>query len=407
MKILYVTGMADPIKDLLSGKREDEITHAYQFFKPWHMLSQRGHQVDFVVASNFNEKTDVKVDWFSSDNIFANVYDAPSEAPWYLRIFRRIRRFLSLIYYTDKAVRTNKYDFIYCKAFYEGFAGNIVANYHGIPCGMRSMGTTLNLDFDKYGVFLTSLKRPIEFITFKMKKDFFLMTNDGTGGDKVYEYWKPNKKKYDYLFWKTGIDFKNLDELAITVKTPDHPYLFFAARIEDWKRHDRVVQVLRLLHDRGIFLHLYFAGSNQFKNHFENLTKIVDDLNLNEFVHFMGAIKQDDLRFMAYHAVANPFMYDISNLSNVFCEIFSLGAITIGINDGTLDEYIEHEKTGFIVNDEQDVADVVEKILNGHYAIQSIRNQAICCAREKMLSSKERFEKEVELIERHDPQRTQ
>jgi len=405
MKILYVTGMADPIKDLLRGKKDDEITHAFQFFKPWHMLVQRGHQVDFVVASNFNEQIDIKVDWFSERNIFANIYDPPSELPWYLRVFRRIRRFIKLVYYTNKAIRTNKYDFIYCKAFYEGFAGNILANYYGIPCGMRAMGTTLNLDFDKYGVFLTSLKHPIEYITFKLKKDFFLMTDDGTGGDKVYNYWKPNKKKYDYLFWKTGIEFKELADLAVTVKIPSHSYLFFAARIEDWKRHDRVLKVLRILHDRGTRLHLYFAGSNQFKGYFENLSKMVEDLKLTEFVHFMGAIKQDDLRFMAYHAVANPFMYDISNLSNVFCEIFSLGAITIGINDGTLDEYIENGKTGFIANNENEVADIVEKILSGQYETQSIRNQAISCSREKMLGSDVRFKKEVELIERHDPQR--
>ena len=405
MKILYVTGMADPIKDLLVGKKEDEITHAFQFFKPWHMLVQRGHQVDFVVASNFNEKIDIKVDWFSQDNIFANVYDPPSEAPWYLRIFRRLRRFIKLVYYTDKAIRANRYDFVYCKAFYEGFAGNLVANYHGIPCGMRAMGTTLNLDFDKYGIFLTSLKRPIEFITFKIKKDFFLMTDDGTGGDKVYEYWKPKRKKYDYLFWKTGIDFKTLDDLSVTVKKPEEPYLFFAARIEDWKRHDRVLRILRLLHDRGLLLHLYFAGSNQFKAHYNHLIKMVEDLGLQDFVHFMGPIKQDDLRFMAYHAVANPFMYDISNLSNVFCEIFSLGAVTIGINDGTLDDYIQHGQTGFIVQDEKEAANIVEAIMKGDFDVPTIRDQAVSCAREKMLGSQERFQKEVELIEKHDPRK--
>lgn len=194
MKILYVTGMCGPIKDILTGKTENEITNGPGFFYPWYKLVKRGHQVDFVVASNFNSEFDIKVDWFKKENIYANVYDPYSEAPWYKRGFRRIKRFIKLLYYTNKAISENDYDFIYCKAFGEGLAGNIVANLRGVPCGMRSMGTMLSYDFDNYGVIGTAIRRPIEFLTFKLKKNFFIMTDDGTKGDFVYEQWQPKKK---------------------------------------------------------------------------------------------------------------------------------------------------------------------------------------------------------------------
>ena len=169
MKILYVTGLAGPIKDMLTGKKENEITNAAQYFHPWHKLVKKGYQVDFVIASNFNEKPNIKVDWFTEENIYANVYDPYTEIPWYRRTFRRIKRFSKLMYYTNKAISENEYDFIYCHSYYEGLAGNIVANIRGIPCGMRSMGTMLNEDFKKYGVFITAIKRPVEFFMFKLK----------------------------------------------------------------------------------------------------------------------------------------------------------------------------------------------------------------------------------------------
>ncbi|MDA3876479.1 MAG: glycosyltransferase, partial [Halothiobacillus sp.] len=302
MKILYVTGMCDPIKDIFTGKTENEITHAAQFFHPWYKLVKKGHQVDFVVASNFNREPDIKVDWFREENIYANIYDPYSEAPWYRRTFRRIKRFFKLIYYTNKAINDNEYDFIYCKAFYEGLAGNIVANFRGIPCGMRSMGTMLNDDFKKYGVIGTAIRRPVEFLTFKLKKDFFIMTDDGTKGDLVYEKWQPKKKKYNYYFWKTGIDLTEIDKIESNVKIPEHDYMFFAARFDNWKRHDRILKILHNLHLNKNYVHLYFAGGVQSHNFHKEVKDIVKKYELDDYVHFLGPITQQDLKLYAYNA---------------------------------------------------------------------------------------------------------
>jgi len=69
MKILYVTGMGIPLRDILSGKRTEEVTHLPGFFQPWYRLAHRGHQVDFVVTSNFNELHKLNVDWFKRRRI--------------------------------------------------------------------------------------------------------------------------------------------------------------------------------------------------------------------------------------------------------------------------------------------------------------------------------------------------
>jgi glycosyltransferase involved in cell wall biosynthesis len=399
MKILYVTGMSDPIKDILTGRREDEITHAAQFFHPWYKLVMRGHQVDFIVASNFNEDININVDWFKKNNIYANVYDPYVESPWYRRIFRRIRRFSKLMYYTNKAISEKKYDFVYCVSYYEGLAGNLIANFRGVKCGMRSMGTMLNEDFKKHGVFGTSWRRPMEYLMFKIKKEFFIMTDDGTKGDIVYSKWKPKNNKYEFYFWKTGIDLTGVENIESNIELPNHDYLFFAARFDNWKRHDRILKILHSLHQKNVSLHLYFAGGVQSETYHKEIKQLVRAYDLEQYVHFLGPIKQHELKLYAYHAVANPLMYDVSNLGNVFFESFAVGAIIVGIDDGSLDDYIEHQKTGFIVSDEDHACLVVERLLMDKQISKTVRGNAKVAAQEKVLSIDKRFDMEVELIE--------
>lgn len=401
LKVLYVTGMPTPLREILTGKRDNEITHALQIFYPWRKLVERGHQVDFVVASNFNEKMHVAVNWFSSENLLANVYDPPSEAPPLHRIARRTRRFLALAYCTHKALRKGNYDFVYCKAFYEGLAGNLVANLHGVPCGMRSMGTMLYEDFKKHGPWLTALLRPAEFLTFRLRKAFFLMTDDGTKGDLVYDAWGPDPAKYDFLFWKTGVELKSASDIRPTLEIPRHPYLFYAARVEGWKRHDRVLHLLHLLHTRGHQIHVFFAGVTQSQEFLRHLQVQITESGLQEYVHFLGPIPQDDVRNFARNAIANPSFYDISNLGNVFFEIFSVGSVIVGLDDGSLDGYISNGENGFLVNDEARAASIIDDLLAGKIDGDVIRRRAAETATEKVLSAAERFDREVDLIEAH------
>lgn len=401
LKILYVTGMPAPLKDILTGKRDNEITHALQIFYPWRKLVERGHQVDFVIASNFNTLPQVTVDWFSPANVLANVYDPLSDAPPLRRIARRFRRFLALIYQTHKALQNENYDFVYCKAFYEGLAGNIVANLHGVPCGMRSMGTMLYEDFKKHGPWLTALRRPAEFLTFRLPKAFFMMTDDGTKGDLVHAAWAPARANYDFLFWKTGVEFKSASNIRPSLELPIHSYLFYAARVDDWKRQDRVIRLLHLLHGRGHKIHIYFAGLTQSQAFLRKLHNLIRKYELQEYVHFLGAIMQDDVRNFARNAVANPSFYDVSNLGNVFFEIFSMGSVVVGLDDGSLNDYVSNGHNGFLVLDENVAADVIENLLLGKIDGDVIRRRASETAALKVLSAAKRFEWEVDLIEAH------
>lgn len=396
MNILYVTSMQEPLLSILKG--ETEKTGFAPFYYPWRMLVDRGHTVDFVMTSNFNGPYNINVNWLSEENIVKNLY-APLKEPGKLRIFRKIKRFFQLLYYTNRAVKEKKYDFIYCKAF-EGVAGQIVANIHHIPHGVRSFGDHMWLEIKKQGAVKAALKNPLEYLCYQLDCNFFLMSEDHKDQIITYNSWHNPKHHYPFFLWPSGIQFKELKDCVSTVEIPKAPYLFFAARIDPVKRQDRVIKVLRELHNIGHHIHLYFCGSMYSPKWQNQLVELIDSLNLGGYVHFLGAIPQDDLKILAYNAVANILMIDGSSRNNVFYEILSVGSIVVGFDDGGINDYIVDGKSGFLVKDEQCAANTVAKLMASPELMQEIHKNAREIAKKKVLSIEERFGKEVNMIEK-------
>lgn len=399
MNILYVTGLPIPLKDILQGKRDDEISGLPGFYYPWKKLVENGHNVDFVFISNFKGEYNIKVNWVSKKNILANIY-APYTERKFMRFTRQFIRFLQLLYYTYKATRIKKYDFIYCKS-YEGFAGQIIGKLYKIPTGIRLFGdfTFCYVDLKRYGFFKGTLKHFFEFLSFKVGANFLIATDDGSDCDKLFNIW--GNKKTKFYFWKTGINMNIPDEnRELSVKLPPQNYLYYAARYDNWKRHERVIEVLKKIIDRGYDINLVFTGNITSQNYYNSLINLSKELNVYEKIFFLTEIPKEEVKIFAKNSIANILMADYSNLGNVFFEIFSVGSLIISLKNRALEEYVENGWNGFLVEDENEAAEIVIKILKGEIDTDKIKENARKTALEKFLSVDERFDKEVELIER-------
>ncbi len=399
MNILYVTGMNAPIKDLLTGKLDNEITGLPGFYFPWRKLVNRGHIVDIVMISNFKGNYNIKVNWLKKENIIANIYAPYSE----FRLFREVRiifRFLQLLYYSLKATKVKKYDFIYCKV-YEGVAGQIVAKYRKIPSGVRLFGdfTFCYPDIKRYGKYLAALIHPLEFISFVIGATFILATDDGQHCDRIYSSWSRSKKNRFY-HWKTGVEISRIDSVKMVSIPSDEKYIYFAGRFDKCKRQDRVIKVLEYLHKENLKIHLYFAGESTSVNYRNYIESLVKQSNLSAYVHFLGPVKKNDLKVFAYNSIANVFMSEHSNLGNVFYEVFSVGSIVISLRNRSLEEFILNGINGFLVDDEKEACTIIKKILDGEIDIKKIREKALETSKEKFLTIDERFNDEIALIER-------
>lgn len=398
MKILYVTGLPIPLKDLLTGKKEDEITGLPGFYYPWKYLVKRGHKVDFVFISNFKEKYNIVVDWFNEKNILANIY-APYKEYRFMRFVRQIFRLIQLFYYTLKAVKAKKYDFIYCKS-YEGFAGQLVSKIYKIPSGIRLFGdfTFCYNDIKKFGNFKAIMKHPLEYLSFKVGANFLLSTDDGSNCDDLFKIW--GNKKTKFYFWKTGIDLNLPKDEKINIKLPEK-FLYYPARYVDWKRQDRALKILKLLFDKNIKnLYLIFTGNLTSVEHYNNLHKIAEEYGIENNVIFEKEVSQNQMRLISQKSLANILVADHSNLGNVFYEILSSGSVIISFKNRGVDDLIVDGYNGFLMEDEEGFAENIKKIIDGKIDIKKIKENARKTALERFLSLEERFLKEVELIEK-------
>lgn len=190
-----------------------------------------------------------------------------------------------------------------------------------------------------------------------------------------------------------------VEHLASKIPIPEEPFIFFAARFQDCKRHDRIIEVLSQLHERNIRLHLYLAGGVTSINYYNRIKAMVADRKLEQFVHFLGAVSQLDLKVLSYNAVAHILMCDNTNLGNVFYETFASGTVIISLRGRALEQFISDGVNGFLVNDEKEASLVVERLLSDPEYASIIRQNAIATANAQFMSIDERFDREVELIE--------
>lgn len=403
MKILYVAGMPLPIENLLSGKSEIEGFPAFYF--PMRKLIERGHQLRFILMSNFEGPFEVKVDWFSSEWIVANIFMKHSERRGPYRVLRRASRAAQLFAALLKEARADRYDLIYAHGAECAFVAQIVGELTGTLIGVRWYGDTdvCLRDISNFGALQAALRNPVHYANFVLRHAFFLATDDGTGVDAINAAWRPKRSRSRFYHWKTGIEFKEPIPSNSSVQVPLEKYIFHAARFQHRKRQDRVVSLLHMLHERGIHLHLYLAGHLEggpsSQEYIAEVRGVVQALGLEDYVHFLGGVSQDTVRILARHAVATVLLQDHSNLGNFFYEAMSVGAVLVVSDDGSASQFVVDGESGFVVSNISEAADAVERVYWSPQLAEQIRRQAISVARQEFMSAQERFDKEVALIE--------
>lgn len=398
MRILYVTSLFAGFEDILDGKTDSRGLPT--FILPLKGLLDRGHQVDIILVSNYHRKINIQVNWIKPENIVLNINNNLTNHNLMSKVVNKLKSAIQLASSINQFVSSKHYDFIYCHGT-AGLVGNIIANIRHIPCGYRLYGTfDVYGTIQKMGAFRAIFKLPIYYMIFKLKKEFLLITDDGSQGDKVYEAWKPkNKGKYQFIFRINGIDVERINDLQEYYTNLQSPYIFMAGRVDRCKRQERSIKVLHLLHESGKRLHLYFAGHVSDEGFNLELEKLVKDYGLSDFVHFLGDVHRKQLKSLAYYSTATLLLGDISNNGNIFYEVYSTGSIVIGINDGSLNRFVLNGRTGFLVEDEQGACKVIEDILCGQYPIAEMRRLAVEKIREILPSWDERIDFELKRIE--------
>lgn len=156
--------------------------------------------------------------------------------------------------------------------------------------------------------------------------------------------------------------------------------IIIVGRLVPDKGQDEAIRAISILKDRNIKnIKLHIVGSSPKRTHIswyeENLKKMVDDLNLNEFVEFHGEIKNMtnirknmDIELMC--AICETF-------GRVTVEAMRSGLLVIGTNTGATPEIINDGRTGMLYEqgNAESLADKIEKVYKNKKECQKIVDQ--------------------------------
>ena len=125
-------------------------------------------------------------------------------------------------------------------------------------------------------------------------------------------------------------------------------------RIEENKGSDRVVEVIRLLHQEGKNYHLYFIGAGDME---EELKKRVKEYELEDYVHFLG-YQKNPYQYLSQTKVLLS-MSKQEGFPGVYVEALSLGLPFVSTDVGGAEELSQEGRFGQIIESNQEAAQAI------------------------------------------------
>ena len=217
----------------------------------------------------------------------------------------------------------------------------------------RFQGTILGKNNNKIS---HCLRKYETYRALKLKADLYVMTNDGTFGDKAITYLNKDVNQHNLLFPRNGFNFEQFTKTHDRKKiisdlgfNPEDTFAFTVSRLTYWKRVDRAIELINKFHLKYPKLHLIIVGEGEYK---EALQELVHQYKLDDKIHFLGGLGREKVaEFMSCLDIFLS-LYDVSNLGNPLFEAMISGQCVVTLDNGTTAEVIKNNDNGIIVNPE-------------------------------------------------------
>lgn len=154
-----------------------------------------------------------------------------------------------------------------------------------------------------------------------------------------------------------GYDFENI----ISKATEEIDIDIFAnsicsiGRIEEQKGSDRMLELVKILHERGYKYHMYYIGSGKIEKLLKERAK---QYSLSEYVHFLG-YQQNPYKYLKYMKCLVS-MSKQEGFPGVYVEALSLNVPFVSTDVGGVEELSQNGKFGKIIyNDKQAVEEII------------------------------------------------
>lgn len=220
-----------------------------------------------------------------------------------------------------------------------------------LPTVARFQGTVLEPTLDDT---IARLRKYEEVLALRLPADLYLMTDDGTRGDRVLERLNPRAMP-KLRFWRNGLDLERLgpaspDECAKLrqeLRIPSEAIVLLAAsRLAAWKRLDRAIAALPRLLESIPSAQLVVVGDGEER---QNLEQQARELGVSRSVRFVGAVPQEQV--VRYMRAADVLLAlaDLSNVGNPLLEAMACGLAIVAVDAGDTGALIRDGVTGRLI----------------------------------------------------------
>jgi len=327
-----------------------------------------------------------------------------------LQIFEGYLLIIMLFFKAKKVLNKNRLDILYgyeiygiltvklLKIFTFSLSSKTISRIQG------AFYVTPWLENKKYFKLILNWKIVLAYF---IEPDMFIMTNDGTKG--YYAIGKISPKNLKKLkFWVNGVDCQKLpDDLIKQLKneeqTTNKLVLITISRLNVEKRIEKSIQILNHLVNKKNFssVLLYIVGDGP---EYNNLLKMVNNFNLNDYVVFKGAIPNNEVK--KYLNISDIFIstFVSSNVGNPLLEAIRANKIIVTLNNGDTGSWIKHMYNGLIYDENENfikkASEDILELINNKYLQDKIINNIKKTEKEKLWTWEERMNAEIKEVEK-------
>lgn len=278
-----------------------------------------------------------------------------------LVIVRMENLLLNMRYFFVAVREVQRPDLIYCSSSIPVFATFLLRYFWKVKTIHRIYGTFL---FPFLGKKWEFLKKYEEVALFKLPADLYVITNDGTNGDKVAEYFGVSANKVWHV--RNGVEVVPFDDTkhqrkATVLKdfdiTEDAKVFISVSRLVSWKRVDRVIEsFIEAAPKKSCLL---IVGDGPERERLEELATLSN-------IIFVGAVSNERVKELLFCSDVFVSLFDFSNIGNTLLEALSYGLPIISWDVGDTSSVVNSNNGVLIkaVNEKELISSVAVAIGN-------------------------------------------
>lgn len=371
---------------------------APSFYNTLKLYNDKGDKIFLVqpqnVADNFAELENVNIISFKESGFFK--FNNIKKIGYFAKIICHIKNTKNYKREAKKIVYKHKIDLLYAYEIDGVAAAKKLGKKLKLPIVTRYQGTILsNIKLN----ILNRIRYVLHVRAIQTKSNLCIMTNDGTNGDIVLQKLKNDSPT---LFLRNGVNKCNIDEnlikeLNIKFKSNNETILMTLSRVENWKKIDRAIKIVKNLVDKSFNVKLLIIGEG---SDMDRLQTLSSNYGISNRVIFCGKIERD--KVYSYLSIADIFLslYDLSNVGNPLLEAMKAGKCIVTLNVGTTNQIIINNENGLIFDIDKitDIPDAIANILNNKVEISRLSANALDYANNNFYDWEKRMEIEYKAV---------